>query len=565
MDRGTRCAGAIILASLLWALSSSAAEINVTPNAPFGVANDGVCSLQEAVDNANDDAATRPDCTAGNGADVITLPAGVYGGAGRLGPELTIQGAGREATTVDWLDQDTLGNGPIELQDLRISNRVDLYGGDVSMRRVVFSQAALYHVADWPGHIDLTDVDFESGHISVGGYYAGHGPLSMILSRVRGPEIEFFAAGHLTIDQSGIGFLSVSGGFDVEDCPSCCSPVGPGPEVVIQRSTVGGISRPIPSCQYWSCTCGGNAADVKLVGSTVTGGLGTYVKLSVGSVVSDLRALPFPIPVCGAQIGTSRYSIDTDGSCGLSDPTDLPNTDPMLGPLQDSGGPTLTHALLPGSPAVDAIPVAACTWDHDADPATPEVPIGADQRGVPRPQNGSCDIGAYEVTACADGTDNDGDALADYPADPGCRDAASVREDPQCQDGLNNDSGQDGLIDFDGGLSVLGYVASDPDPQCVGKPWRNQERTGCGMGAELALVLPLLMWLRRRAARAMGRTGVSGVRGVWGDSGTKGRETARGWGARAPLSTRRPAASGRGDASHRPQDAGLRGPRRGDT
>ena len=30
------------------------------------------------------------------------------------------------------------------------------------------------------------------------------------------------------------------------------------------------------------------------------------------------------------------------------------NTAPMLGPLQDNGGPTFTHALLPGSPAIDA-------------------------------------------------------------------------------------------------------------------------------------------------------------------------------------------------------------------
>jgi len=35
-------------------------------------------------------------------------------------------------------------------------------------------------------------------------------------------------------------------------------------------------------------------------------------------------------------------------------PGDQTNTDPVLGPLQDNGGPTLTHALLPGSPAVNA-------------------------------------------------------------------------------------------------------------------------------------------------------------------------------------------------------------------
>jgi Ca2+-binding RTX toxin-like protein len=51
--------------------------------------------------------------------------------------------------------------------------------------------------------------------------------------------------------------------------------------------------------------------------------------------------------------------------------------------LADHGGPTLTHALVPGSPALDVIPPAA---------DCPE----ADQRGVPRPQDDGCDIGAFE-------------------------------------------------------------------------------------------------------------------------------------------------------------------------
>ena len=55
--------------------------------------------------------------------------------------------------------------------------------------------------------------------------------------------------------------------------------------------------------------------------------------------------------------------------------------DPRLGPLQDNGGPTPTHALLLGSPAIDAS--SAC-------PAT-------DQRGVTRPQGAGCDIGAFEA------------------------------------------------------------------------------------------------------------------------------------------------------------------------
>ena len=46
-------------------------------------------------------------------------------------------------------------------------------------------------------------------------------------------------------------------------------------------------------------------------------------------------------------------------------------------------------------------------------------------------------------------------------------------ESPQCQDGIDNDN--DGKIDYDGGLSALGYVAAEPDPYCAGKPWQNRE------------------------------------------------------------------------------------------
>ena len=104
-----------------------------------------------------------------------------------------------------------------------------------------------------------------------------------------------------------------------------------------------------------------------------------------------------------------------------------------------------------------------------------------------------------KVTFVLDGVDI---LFADFPLDPGCMDATDVIEDPQCQDGINNDPGQDpdpGLIDFDGGLSALGYVVSAPDPQCVGTPWRNKEKSGnCGLGFELALILPGLMRRHRR-------------------------------------------------------------------
>jgi CSLREA domain-containing protein len=66
--------------------------------------------------------------------------------------------------------------------------------------------------------------------------------------------------------------------------------------------------------------------------------------------------------------------------------------DPLLGPLQNNGGPTQTRALLPGSPAVDAAAPAGCVDDLGA-------PLTTDQRGLPRPYpaGGPCDMGAFEL------------------------------------------------------------------------------------------------------------------------------------------------------------------------
>src|SRR5215510_357314 len=64
-------------AALLLALGqgvAAAATITVTTNNP-NIAADGQCSLIEAIVNANNDAATHPDCPAGSGADTIVLPA----------------------------------------------------------------------------------------------------------------------------------------------------------------------------------------------------------------------------------------------------------------------------------------------------------------------------------------------------------------------------------------------------------------------------------------------------------------------------------------------------------
>jgi hypothetical protein len=82
------------------------------------------------------------------------------------------------------------------------------------------------------------------------------------------------------------------------------------------------------------------------------------------------------------------YNLASDNGGGvLTGPGDQINTDPMLGPLQDNGGPTFTHALLPGSPAIDA-------GDSSFTP-----PPLYDQRGpgYRRVVNGRIDKGSFEV------------------------------------------------------------------------------------------------------------------------------------------------------------------------
>jgi len=79
-----------------------------------------------------------------------------------------------------------------------------------------------------------------------------------------------------------------------------------------------------------------------------------------------------------------------DGGGNLSYPdTTCPgiNADPVLGLLQDNGGPTWTMALGPGSAAIDAGDDATCA----ADPVN-----NLDQRGITRPAGAHCDIGALE-------------------------------------------------------------------------------------------------------------------------------------------------------------------------
>jgi len=103
-----------------------------------------------------------------------------------------------------------------------------------------------------------------------------------------------------------------------------------------------------------------------------------------------------------------------------------------------------------------------------------------------------------ERRECNDGFDNDGDGLTDFAGgDVGCPTNSSTVEDPQCEDGRDNDL--DGVLDWDGG------GAGPADATCAGSPTGSVEapptNPACGLGPELALLLPLLARRRRSLSR----------------------------------------------------------------
>jgi CSLREA domain-containing protein len=85
----------------------------------------------------------------------------------------------------------------------------------------------------------------------------------------------------------------------------------------------------------------------------------------------------------GSVLVSNGYNLDDANTCGLGSSGDITGTDPLLSPLQDNGGPTLTHIPDKDSQAVDAIPAGSCA-------------VSVDQRGITRPYGDGCDIGSCE-------------------------------------------------------------------------------------------------------------------------------------------------------------------------
>jgi hypothetical protein len=100
-------------------------------------------------------------------------------------------------------------------------------------------------------------------------------------------------------------------------------------------------------------------------------------------------------PDCYGTLNSQGYNLITNVTdCTLNGDSsgNLVGVDALLGPLQNNGGSTLTHALQDGGPAINAANPGGCL-DHEGHL------LATDQRGFDRPSNSSplCDIGAYEA------------------------------------------------------------------------------------------------------------------------------------------------------------------------
>jgi hypothetical protein len=132
-----------------------------------------------------------------------------------------------------------------------------------------------------------------------------------------------------------------------------------------------------------------------LAGNSVGGSADTETfrggGLMIGAGTTTLEATILALnlaptgPNCFGPVQSQGHNLlgATAGCTFANKATDQLHKDPKLGSLANNGGPTLTMALLTGSPALDAIPPAACA-------------VATDQRGVHRPQGPRCDIGSFE-------------------------------------------------------------------------------------------------------------------------------------------------------------------------
>jgi trimeric autotransporter adhesin len=338
-----------------------AAGIVVNSNADV-IANDGICTLREAITNANGDSqlfATAGECSAGSGADTITFADNytitLTARLPNTSSNITISGAGRTVTIQ--------GNNTHHML-------LNFIGGTLTIDTLTISEM------------------FSSESGATGGAIGNAGTLNVKNSffsdnSVTGPSY----GGGAILNYSGITTISnsVFTGNSANTLGGAIH-VNSG-AVSIYNSTFvdntagtfgGGVHVSSGSASIINVTFLDNAAGD---GGSVYNGSGT-ITLKNSLLATDI----FGMVNCGGTITAGTDNIATDTTCSLATPVIFNQL--KIGALGDYGGNTQTIPLLAGSPAIDTGNDTTC---NDAGTVN-----NLDQRGVTRPQGFACDIGAYE-------------------------------------------------------------------------------------------------------------------------------------------------------------------------
>ena len=134
--------------------------------------------------------------------------------------------------------------------------------------------------------------------------------------------------------------------------------------------------------------------NVTLAENDAPSGSGIYLADFTSVTITNTIIANNGVENCNLALTATSYSLEDRNDCGFVGTGDQINTAPMLGPLQNNGGNTETHALLSTSLAIDAAEESSC----------PET----DQRGVTRPFDGDdngtavCDVGFYEFQSSSE-------------------------------------------------------------------------------------------------------------------------------------------------------------------
>jgi hypothetical protein len=362
--------------------------------------------------------------------DAIVIPAGTITLTGAAGEDLnqggdldvakslTIQGAGAGATTIDGgaIDGvfDVLVTAHLVMSGVTIRNGQSVQAGGAGIRNwgtlELARSTVTGNVAARPvvgaanfgggihnfGTLTLTEVAL-TGNLARGdggGLHNEHGSSATLIDvTVSGNAVDRDGGGIVNLGVATLTSVTVSG----NNADLSGGGIFTGGAVVTGASTT--LTNVTVSGNHANGFGGGiqDSATSVLTNVTVSGN-STTAAASGGGIASAGSTRLVNVLVagntssgvadnCNGVVTSLGHNLDSGSTCALAGPGDLGNTAPGLGPLQDNTGPTWTHALLEGSPAIDAGSGDACP--------------PADQRGVARPQGASCDIGAYEASSTA--------------------------------------------------------------------------------------------------------------------------------------------------------------------